>query len=102
MNAPPPEPPAGFALLLGQAPHDVAEVLARAAVGRSLPTYDIHTFFREEDAEFFFGRDNSIDELHKSVQARSCVVLVGPSGSGKSSVIRAGLVPKLRRETHEP
>ncbi len=59
-------------------------------------------FFREEDAEFFFGRDSAIVLLHKSVQARPFVFLVGPSGSGKSSVVRAGLVPKLRRETREP
>ena len=59
-------------------------------------------FFREEDAEFFFGRDSAIVELYQSVQARQFIALVGPSGSGKSSVVRAGLVPKLRRETREP
>ena len=59
-------------------------------------------YFREEDAAFFFGRELAIAELYKAVQQRPFIALVGPSGSGKSSVVRAGLVPKLRKETREP
>ena len=68
----------------------------------SLCPYKGLQFFREEDAAFFFGRDSAIDELYQSVQNRQFIALVGPSGSGKSSLVRAGLLPKLRREAGKP
>ncbi len=52
--------------------------------------------FREEDAEFFFGRKAYTDKLVGLVRMHSLVGVVGASGSGKSSVVRAGLVPRLR------
>jgi energy-coupling factor transporter ATP-binding protein EcfA2 len=55
-------------------------------------------YFREEDAPFFFGRDAAINELSRAVARAPLVAVVGASGSGKSSVVRAGLVPRLRRE----
>jgi hypothetical protein len=54
--------------------------------------------FREEDAPFFFGRELAIEKLLKTVQSHPFVAVVGASGSGKSSVVRAGLVPRLRRD----
>lgn len=54
--------------------------------------------FREEDAGFFFGRELFIERLVKSIYQNSLAVVVGPSGSGKSSVVFAGLIPHLRRE----
>jgi len=59
-------------------------------------------YFREEDAPFFFGRDAAIETLDKALQKSTCVALIGASGSGKSSVVRAGLVPRLRAETDDP
>jgi formylglycine-generating enzyme required for sulfatase activity/energy-coupling factor transporter ATP-binding protein EcfA2 len=59
-------------------------------------------YFREEDAEFFFGRQQTVDTLYSAVQRRHFVAVVGASGSGKSSVVRAGLVPRLRRDTQAP
>lgn len=56
--------------------------------------------FREEDAAFFFGRQVFTDHLFEAIQRQNMVVVVGPSGSGKSSVIFAGLAPRLRQETH--
>ena len=53
--------------------------------------------FREEDAPFFFGRGAFADQLAGMVKQRSLVAVVGASGSGKSSVVFAGLVPRLRR-----
>ncbi|MEG4534844.1 nSTAND1 domain-containing NTPase [Microcoleus sp. D2_18a_D3] len=54
--------------------------------------------FKEEDADFFFGQEkfvnNSVEVTHK----QPLVAVVGPSGSGKSSVVYAGLIPKLRKE----
>lgn len=54
-------------------------------------------YFREEDAPFFFGREAAIAQLTSAVQQHSLVAVVGASGSGKSSVVRAGLVPELRK-----
>lgn len=54
-------------------------------------------YFREEDAPFFFGRAEAITQLIHAVEQHSLVAVVGASGSGKSSVVRAGLVPELRK-----
>ena len=56
--------------------------------------------FREEDAPFFFGRQAAIDKLVDAVGRQLFVAVVGASGSGKSSVVRAGLVPRLRSDRH--
>jgi basic membrane lipoprotein Med (substrate-binding protein (PBP1-ABC) superfamily) len=53
--------------------------------------------FRESDAERFFGRDRLVAETARCLRRERLVALVGPSGSGKSSVVRAGLIPALRR-----
>jgi energy-coupling factor transporter ATP-binding protein EcfA2 len=53
--------------------------------------------FREEDAAFFFGRDGWIADLTAKVQAHPLVAVVGRSGSGKSSLVYAGLFPALRK-----
>ena len=63
------------------------------------PYRGLHAF-DESDAERFFGRERLIERLlarlgHRGPQGRF-VAVVGPSGSGKSSVVRAGVVPALR------
>jgi WD40 repeat protein/DNA-binding SARP family transcriptional activator/tRNA A-37 threonylcarbamoyl transferase component Bud32 len=77
-----------------------------AATGTSLATGDSFTPtrnpykglhpFTEADAADFFGRSNLVDELVAAMADRRLVAVVGPSGIGKSSVVRAGLVPALR------
>jgi tetratricopeptide (TPR) repeat protein/energy-coupling factor transporter ATP-binding protein EcfA2 len=52
--------------------------------------------FREEDAPLFFGRDAVIQRLIHEVQKSKLVSLVGSSGSGKSSLVSAGLVAAMR------
>lgn len=51
--------------------------------------------FEPADAENFFGRERLIAELVARLAGNSFLGIVGPSGSGKSSVLRAGLVPAL-------
>ena len=53
--------------------------------------------FEEGDAVDFFGREELVEELIKRVKQTRFLAVVGPSGSGKSSVVRAGLIPALRR-----
>ena len=54
--------------------------------------------FQEEDAPFFFGRETFTASLVEAVQNRGLVAVIGPSGSGKSSVVQAGLAAQLRQE----
>src|ERR1700674_1408199 len=68
------------------------------SVRASISPYRGLLHFREEDAPFFFGREAAIDKLMDAVQRQPFVVVVGASGSGKSSVVRAGLVPRLRSD----
>ncbi|MGC9526252.1 MAG: eIF2A-related protein [Limnospira sp.] len=51
--------------------------------------------FREEDARFFFGRDAFTKILVEAIAKQPFVAVIGPSGSGKSSVVFAGLIPNL-------
>ncbi|OUD12068.1 AAA family ATPase [Thioflexithrix psekupsensis] len=51
--------------------------------------------FRQAHAQQFFGRDKEIEALKAWVMQRSFVAVIGNSGSGKSSLVFAGLIPKL-------
>ncbi len=52
--------------------------------------------FEEEDAELFFGREKLVQDLVNRVKESRTVFITGPSGSGKSSLVRAGLIPVLK------
>jgi WD40 repeat protein len=58
--------------------------------------------FELRDAPFFFGRDQAVDELMSTLDERArgtgLVVLSGASGAGKSSMLRAGMLPRIRRD----
>ncbi len=52
--------------------------------------------FEEADADDFHGRESLVDVLVDRVAEERFLTVIGPSGSGKSSVVRAGLIPALR------
>lgn len=52
--------------------------------------------FREGNQNIFFGRQRLVNQLVQQLQTRRLLAVVGPSGSGKSSVVLAGLLPLLR------
>jgi hypothetical protein len=54
--------------------------------------------FSELDAPLHYGREEYADELVSKVQFQGLTAVVGASGSGKSSLVFAGLVPRLRKE----
>ena len=58
--------------------------------------------FREADAAFFHGRDSDIGNLYRMVMRERLTVLFGISGLGKTSLLQAGLFPKLRDENLLP
>ncbi|HEX8866855.1 MAG TPA: helix-turn-helix domain-containing protein, partial [Lentzea sp.] len=51
--------------------------------------------FQQEDADRFFGRAQLITQLERQVADHRVVLVVGASGAGKSSLLRAGLMPRL-------
>ena len=55
--------------------------------------------FAYQDHEFFFGREDQTFALYRLIDRFRFVTVVGSSGSGKSSLVRAGLLPLLDTET---
>ena len=51
--------------------------------------------FSPEHASLFFGRNRDVQKLFNRLMAQSFVALTGPSGSGKSSLVSAGLIPRM-------
>jgi tetratricopeptide (TPR) repeat protein len=58
--------------------------------------------YTEELQEFFYGREDEADELLRRAGGKNLTVLFGQSGLGKSSLLQAGLFPRLRREGYLP
>ncbi|BAY22501.1 WD-40 repeat protein [Calothrix sp. NIES-2100] len=52
--------------------------------------------FAEDDAQYFFGRESLTQHLISQIAHKSFLAVVGASGSGKSSVVQAGLIAQLR------
>ena len=52
--------------------------------------------FREESQQYFFGRENFIDKLIKKLKEVRLITIIGSSGSGKSSLVLGGLLPRLK------
>jgi len=80
---------------------------ALAALGKEPPEYKaecpfpgLSSFGDKKYHKFFFGRDELIQELQKTQEKDNFLAVIGPSGSGKSSLVLAGLIPKLKK--HNP
>jgi Effector-associated domain 7/Sortilin, neurotensin receptor 3, len=58
------------------------------------------TPFESEDVSIFFGRDKEIEELTRRIRQERLVIVNGLSGCGKSSLIKAGVIPNLRKAGH--
>jgi WD40 repeat protein/energy-coupling factor transporter ATP-binding protein EcfA2 len=75
---------------------------AALALGQEPPAYDERCPFRGlypfrvADQEFFFGREALVTRLERRLAEANFLAVLGPSGSGKSSVVLAGLVPALQ------
>ncbi len=93
-------------LLLGQGALFLADRPVKRRWNAARPPYPGLEAFTTSDAGVFFGRDREIqellDRLHpaSSRQKDRFVAVVGPSGSGKSSLVQAGLIPQLTGRRH--
>ncbi|MEA5515899.1 eIF2A-related protein [Nodularia sp. UHCC 0506] len=68
-----------------------------AAIDLGLCPYRGLRAFGEEDAQYFYGREVVVQQLISDLAQKSFIAVVGSSGSGKSSVVQAGLIAQLRR-----
>jgi WD40 repeat protein len=57
--------------------------------------------FEEGDSDKFFGRKGLIETLQEFVNNHSLTVVLGASGSGKSSLVKAGLIPQLKKQREQ-
>ncbi|MBA6304914.1 ATP-binding protein, partial [Colwellia sp. MB02u-14] len=82
--------------------HTLGQLLGDAyngdPLGRWQPFKGLKSF-DYEDSVRFFGRDKDVERLYNDIKQNSGLLIVsGASGTGKSSLIKAGLIPKLEQE----
>ena len=82
-------------LLKDDLPSDAAEPAEAPPLWEGSPFPGLRAF-TPEDAPIFFGRGRETDALVKRVAQQRFVAVVGASGSGKSSLVGAGLLPRLK------
>ncbi|WP_329223536.1 hypothetical protein OG352_39235 [Streptomyces sp. NBC_01485] len=70
---------------------------AASAHNAPAPPYRGLARFEPDDGELFFGRAEPVGQLLELVREHRFAAVLGPSGSGKSSLLRAGLIPALRQ-----
>jgi WD40 repeat protein len=81
---------------LGFALQAVAEAVPREAAKRpeEIRPYPGLAAFTEADSERFYGREEETAALWRKIPDRKLLALIGPSGAGKTSFLRAGIFPK--------
>ena len=78
---------------------DVAEgVRAEARFPFPERPYKFLHYFEASDQPIFFGRDEEVNHLVQHIMAHRLTVLFGQSGVGKTSLINAGVIPRLEEE----
>jgi len=55
--------------------------------------------YEQADAALFFGREEPTDALQAEIEAKPLVVVLGASGTGKSSLVKAGVLPRLTSDS---
>ncbi|HEY9699027.1 MAG TPA: caspase family protein [Trichocoleus sp.] len=72
------------------------EVITEAPLDNTCPYQGLEAF-TEATAQFFFGRQKDVETLWQKLEQSAFVPVIGASGSGKSSLVRAGLIPALKQ-----
>ncbi|WP_171233334.1 protein kinase [Ruegeria sp. HKCCA4812] len=89
-----------MARIAAQAPDPTStrHVLGATAQSEADCPYHGLSAFQPEDADRFFGREELVSDLLQRLRTLKVLVVGGASGSGKSSLIRAGVIPSLRQD----
>ncbi len=89
---------AGATVVIGERLVEVGEAPADEAPAPGPPPFKGLQYFEETDADLFFGREALSAQLAARLRTETFLAVVGASGSGKSSLVRAGLIPAVRRD----
>ena len=88
-------------VFIGDAVEILDEPSAPAAQGKPTRPYKFLDYYTENDQGLFFGREEEIENICSRILARRSFLLYGRSGVGKSSILRAGLIPRLHEQGHK-
>ena len=88
-------------VFIGDAVEILDEPSAPAAQGKPTRPYKFLDYYTENDQGLFFGREEEIENICSRILARRSFLLYGRSGVGKSSILRAGLIPRLHDQGHK-
>jgi len=72
---------------------ELEDVTLRVEGADEVTPYPGLAFFTEADAEYFYGREAEVEAMWRTLEQPHLLAIIGPSGSGKSSFLRAGLIP---------
>lgn len=87
-------------VFIGDAVEIVDEPSPQAAKDRPTRPYKFLDYYTEHDQGLFFGREEEIENICSRILARRSFLLYGRSGVGKSSILRAGVIPRLLDQGH--
>ncbi len=87
-------------VFIGDAVEIVDEPSPQAAKDKPTRPYKFLDYYTENDQGLFFGREEEIENICSRILARRSFLLYGRSGVGKSSILRAGLIPRLQDQGH--
>ena len=92
---------AALIYLLNQTPQDnVNAPVSRIALPPPACPYPGMVPFQSDDAAYFYGREAEIKHMVQHLRQQPFLMLIGPSGSGKSSLVHAGLLPELAQSRY--
>lgn len=87
-------------VFIGDAVEIVDEPSPQAAKDKPTRPYKFLDYYTENDQGLFFGREEEIENICSRILARRSFLLYGRSGVGKSSILRAGVIPRLQDQGH--
>lgn len=87
-------------VFIGDAVEMVDEPSPQAAKDKPTRPYKFLDYYTENDQGLFFGREEEIENICSRILARRSFLLYGRSGVGKSSILRAGVIPRLQDQGH--
>ncbi|MBD3225737.1 MAG: hypothetical protein GF313_13495 [Caldithrix sp.] len=91
-------PKRGFIFIADTQPVFIDKQSVAASEYQERRPYKFLDYYTEDDADLFFGREEEIRLLISKIQAHPTFIIHGRSGVGKSSIVRAGLMPAIKQK----